>query len=298
MGKNLFFTDFKDILYAKHRKELADYEVTCQDIDIACFKSEHFATLYLDAYVYLLLSEGEVSISVNYETQTLKSPGILVLTPLHIVQFIEVTPQIAGKLLVVNKPFLDIVPSMEKVFKHLNRSLKLYSNPAFGLLPADYVTLNNCMQSMQNRLKQTKHIFLKEILQNQFVTFLLEWINIYESYASLNPSEVNLNRSEQILQSFISLLKDHFKSEHLVSFYADKLHITPQYLTLIVKKLTGQTITDFVYEMLYSEARILLSQSDRTIQQIADELHFSDSSSFCKFFKRRSGTSPLKYRFN
>lgn len=116
------------------------------------------------------------------------------------------------------------------------------------------------------------------------------------TYCFKNPSEVDLNRSEQILKSFISLLKENFKQQHTVTFYADKLNITPQYLTLIIKKLTGQTINEFIYEMIYSEARILLTRSDLTIQQIADELHFSDSSAFCKFFRRRSGVSPLKYR--
>lgn len=291
-----FFADFKELLSAEHQKELSKYEITSLDVTIDNFGKESATSLYLDSYIYLLIREGEITISVNYETYQLNGYGIAVLTPLHILQFNNVSADMKGKLLVVNKPLLDIVPSMEKVFKHLNRSLKLYSNPVFNLQPDNFHTLDRAIQHIAHKIEQTNHLFQQEMIQNLFVAFLLEWIHIYESDMSLNPSKVNLNRSEQILKSFISLLKVHFETEHTVPFYADKLHITPQYLTLIVKKLTGQTINEFIFEMIYSKARILLNRSDLSIQQIAEELHFSDSSSFCKFFKRRSGISPLKYR--
>lgn len=87
-----------------------------------------------------------------------------------------------------------------------------------------------------------------------------------------------------------------FVIEKNASLYSNRIHITPQHLTLIIKKLTGQTIADFIYEMLYNEAQILLIRSDLSIQQITDALHFSDSSAFSKFFKRRSRMSPLTFR--
>ncbi|WP_108212345.1 hypothetical protein [Pontibacter mucosus] len=54
------------------------------------------------------------------------------------------------------------------------------------------------------------------------------------------------------------MLVDHYSLEHHVHFYANQLHITPHYLTLVVKRMTGHTVADFIFLMLYGEARLLL----------------------------------------
>ena len=89
-------------------------------------------------------------------------------------------------------------------------------------------------------------------------------------------------RYAYILRKFITLLMLHYKTEHSVPFYAREMNITPQYLTSIIKSQTGRSVNNFIYEMLYSEARNLLALSEFSIQQIASELQFSDQASFSK----------------
>lgn len=108
--------------------------------------------------------------------------------------------------------------------------------------------------------------------------------------------EGNLTRYESIIKSFIELLASNYREEHKVEFYASRLNLSAHYLTLIVKRVTGQSVADFIFEMLYSEARTLLTHSKLSIQEIASSLNFSDQSSFGKFFKRKSGISPADYR--
>lgn len=296
MDEKAHLIDFRELLPASVKEELNRYEIACFEIRQEYLDRMIHAPFYSDSYIYLLGISGELSLTVNYKTYHFTPESIAVLTPLHIIHFMENSGPFACFFLMVNKPFLDIVPSMEKVFKHVNRSLKLFNKPVVGLPTDDHVVLRKCLKEIGQRIVQTDHLLQKELLQNSFIRFLLEWINIYEKYTRRNPSNVDLNRSEQILKSLIALIKEHFKKEHHVPFYAEKLHVTPQYLTFIVKRLTGQTVNEFIYEMLYSEARILLSRTGLSIQQIAEELHFSDASAFCKFFKRRAGVSPLKFR--
>lgn len=71
--------------------------------------------------------------------------------------------------------------------------------------------------------------------------------------------------------------------------YGVKLYSQP------VIKFTPQEV-EFIYEMLYSRARALLQENKMSIQEIATYLHFSDQSSFGKFFHRHSGVSPKEYR--
>ena len=105
-----------------------------------------------------------------------------------------------------------------------------------------------------------------------------------------------LSRKEELFEQFLQLLFEHFRVEHAVTFYADKLFITPQYLSLILKELTGMSANKWIDDALVAEAKVLLKAPQMTVQQVADQLHFSDQSTFGKFFKKHMGISPMEYR--
>lgn len=81
-----------------------------------------------------------------------------------------------------------------------------------------------------------------------------------------------------------------------VKFYADKLCLTPNYLSGVVKDYTGKTATEWVNEFVILEAKIMLTDSELSIQEIAYQLHFTDQSAFGKYFKQLVGISPKLYR--
>ena len=107
-----------------------------------------------------------------------------------------------------------------------------------------------------------------------------------------------MSRSDEIIKDFAELLVKHVTKETSVEFYAEKICISKQYLSLIVKDKTRVTIGTIISAMRAAAAARLLRDPKHTIQQVAEELSFADQSSFGKFFKKHSGLSPLKYRQN
>ena len=103
-------------------------------------------------------------------------------------------------------------------------------------------------------------------------------------------------RVEEIFIDFIRLLPRHFVEHHDIPFYADQLHISPVYLSRVVRQVTGRTVVDYINQMLLMEATFLLKTSELSITQIADRLNFADAPSFSKFFSRLKGLSPRTYR--
>ena len=103
-------------------------------------------------------------------------------------------------------------------------------------------------------------------------------------------------RVEEIFIGFIRLLPLHFVEHHDIPFYASKLHITPVYLSRVVRQVSGRTVIDYINQMLLMEATFLLQTSKLSITQIADHLHFADTPSFSKFFLRMKGMTPREYR--
>lgn len=119
----------------------------------------------------------------------------------------------------------------------------------------------------------------------------------YKSLADKSPqSDSPGNRPSNYVSEFIRLLQLHYMSERSVSFYADKLFISPKYLSLLVKKTTGRSASRWIDDRVIMEARNLLRYSNKNIQQVAYMLNFSNQSSFGKYFKHLTGMSPTEYQ--
>ena len=156
--------------------------------------------------------------------------------------------------------------------------------------------IGNMIESLSNK----DHTFAEEINYAYFYILLTDMADMmwrkYGRYEPVKQSE--MRRADGILKEFSELLVKHVKTETSIGFYAEKLCISKQYLSLIVKDKTRVTIGTIISTIRAEAAARLLRDPKNTIQQIAEELSFADQSSFGKFFKKHSGLSPLKYRQN
>ena len=106
----------------------------------------------------------------------------------------------------------------------------------------------------------------------------------------------DLHHKKEIYEIFLHHLYRHFRENRQIRFYADKMNVTPAYLSRLVKEISNNTVNDHVKSLVYKEICNLLTQTDLTMGEIAEQLHFSDQSAMTNFFKQRSGMTPLAYR--
>ena len=132
------------------------------------------------------------------------------------------------------------------------------------------------------------------IIRSLIYIILHEIDNAHQNQLSFQSPEVD--KGTHILAQFKALLSEYFKEERQVSFYADKMHLTPKYFSTVIKEVSGKTAGEWIREMLLLEAKVRLQNKEQSIAQIAYDLHFSDPSHFGKFFKKHIGISPLEYR--
>lgn len=104
------------------------------------------------------------------------------------------------------------------------------------------------------------------------------------------------SKDDSTLTQFLTLAEKHASTQRETSFYADKLCLTPKYLSRLVKEKTGRTAKEIILNYVSLQARSMLLGTDLQIQQISDALHFPSQSVFGKFFKRTTGLSPREYR--
>ena len=162
----------------------------------------------------------------------------------------------------------------------------------------DIQTLKKDISNMIESLSNKEHRFAEEINYAYFYILLTDMADMmWRKLGSEAPSrQADMRRSDNIMKGFAELLTEHVRKEINVEFYAEKLCISKQYLSLIVKEKTQMSIGKIISIMRVEEASRLLRDPELTLQQIAEELSFSDQSSFGKFFKKHSGMTPMKYR--
>ena len=162
----------------------------------------------------------------------------------------------------------------------------------------DVKTLAKDINNMIEALSDKEHRFAEEINYAYFYILLTDMANMmWHRYGQGQPTHHSeMKRSDSILKGFAELLSQHINKETSLDFYAEKLCISKQYLSLIVKEKTRVTAGTIVAVMRTETASRLLRDPEITIQQVASMMSFADQSSFGKFFKKHTGVSPMKYR--
>lgn len=106
----------------------------------------------------------------------------------------------------------------------------------------------------------------------------------------------NKGRQNSYFNTFTELICRSGIGEGRVSYYAGKLHITPDYLSDIVKNVTGISVKKYIQKWRISEAKKLLRYTDCSVSQVADRMNFEDPSYFIRFFRTHTGMTPLQYQ--
>jgi AraC-like DNA-binding protein len=98
------------------------------------------------------------------------------------------------------------------------------------------------------------------------------------------------------VKNFLKLIEENYQNNLSVTEYARMLAVTPNHLTQMVRQITGKTSIELLQDKLIVETKRLLIHTNLTVSEISDKLSFDDQSYFTKYFKNKTGITPLQYR--
>lgn len=281
------------------KSRLYMYESYQADILVADLNSQDVFLndpVRVNALQVLLVLEGSIDLSIDYVLFQASTNTVVTIMPTHITKVMKYSPNFKGRLMAVSRAFLE-QSMMPNHSSSMIQYMKIRKNPTILLQESEIKTLDECMLRLRQTILQTSHHLQRLLIQNTLMGFFIEMGNIFSERKEYNTPP-SLTRKEELFESFLRILYMYCKEQHVVSFYAEQLYITPQYLSLILKELTGRSANKWIDEALMQEAKILLKAPQATVQQVAYALHFSDQSTFGKFFKKHAGMSPMEYRKN
>lgn len=136
-----------------------------------------------------------------------------------------------------------------------------------------------------------KLLMVKNQMENLFLAIDIELSRL----TSENPPPA-LPRALEIIRQFGMLLQNHAAEHHDVAFYADKLCITPYYLSTITAQVMLDTPKGLIDKQIIQAMKVLLTTSNAPLKEIADKMYFEDTSYMSRFFRRHTGLSPSDFR--
>ncbi len=147
-------------------------------------------------------------------------------------------------------------------------------------------------------LGNKSHHFIKELNYALYTVLMTDFVNIMWIHMGDSDEELqaDISRTDELFRQFMMILDENIERESNVEFYANKMFISKQYLSLIVKKQTKVPVGTIISRTRYQRAAKLLRNPEYSVQQVAHMLSFADQSAFGKFFKKHSGVSPSAFR--
>jgi AraC-like DNA-binding protein len=252
-----------------------------------------------DGYILFFLKRGRFSIDFNLKTYDVHEGSLLVTVPGNIIRLGQLAeerlPEIELVYVVLSKQFVSgLQLDFNKVFQD---SVQMLENPCIVLneeqlaLAESYFLL--ARQVLQSSLSNKKDIIGGLLSSLSYMTEDIWTGQLNEKTEALADSGA---RAALTYDRFMKLVTEYHNRERGMQFYADKLCLTPKYLSKIVKEASGRSGPEWIDAFVILEAKNLLRYSDESIKEIAYKLHFPSASVFNKFFKANTGLVPSDYR--
>ena len=249
----------------------------------------------LNALIIGVGAEGETSLTSNLQEFRLKKDSLFIFSPKHILQ-VQSNNRFKAHLIVIAPDFLKRINIDTKRMMPL--FLQFGSLPCMELTHAESQSLRSFISMVEQELKGSETDFSSEIIGGLIAATIYKVGDILTHYLTEHP-EVDSpihNRAEEYFRQFTELLGEHYKHERSVGFYARQLCITPKYLTTLIKRISGKSVSEWIDNYVILEAKTLLKYSNMSVQEIAYYLNFPNQSFFGSYFKRNAGMSPSQYK--
>ena len=249
----------------------------------------------LNALIIGVGTEGETSLTSNLQEFRLKKDSLFIFSPKHILQ-VQSNHRFKAHLFVIAPDFLKRINIDTKRMMPL--FLQFGSLPCMELTHAESQSLRSFISMVEQELKGSETDFSSEIIGGLIAATIYKVGDILTHYLTEHP-EVDSpihNRAEEYFRQFTELLGEHYKHERSVGFYARQLCITPKYLTTLIKRISGKSVSEWIDNYVILEAKTLLKYSNMSVQEIAYYLNFPNQSFFGSYFKRNAGMSPSQYK--
>ena len=235
--------------------------------------------------------EGSAQYTVDTKEYMVHKNDVIIVNEGQVIGNYMFSPDCKGvAIMSSNDFFAEIIKEVHEISQLF---LLAYSKPVFNLKQEKAEVFMSYFNNIRLRVDDTEHHFRKQLTMSLLKAMIYDIGNeIYQTQVA-TPKRT---RADAIFTKFITLVKDNFRHERRVGWYAQQMCITPKYLSETVKQVSRRTPNDWIDHYVSLEIRVLLKNSTMSIKEIAQTLNFPNQSFLGKYFKEHVGMPPTKYR--
>lgn len=251
-------------------------------------------------YMAFFCIKGEFEVEINLKKFTIRKDSMFIYTPGNIVRVTNIDPREKESVhFVVVAISEDLMSSTRFDFSKLySESLRLLESPCVVINENErglYRKYFDLIQEVSKMRMPNMRESVTALISSIFYLMGAMWTDRLTA-AKKNGGDEMSTRSKIVLEDFLLLVRDYHTKERSLSFYADKLYLTPKYLSKLIKSVSGKSAHEWIDSFVILEAKNLLKYSDMSIKSIVYELNFPNQTTFYRFFKTKTGMTPSEYR--
>ena len=235
---------------------------------------------------------GKAQYSVDTEEYLVTPGDVIIINEGTVTDNYMLSPDCKGMGILISIDFFrETIKGMHELSQ-----LFLFSrtHPVFNLTQDEISLIKAYFKAIKFKVDDKNHHFRSDVVRSLMMSMIYDISN--GIYRIQQANDRRQSRAEAIFTSFIKLVETNFRHERRVGWYGEQLCITPKYLSETVKQVSKRTPNEWIDNYVILEARVMLRNTNMSIKEIAQELHFPNQSFLGKFFKEHVGMSPSEYR--
>ncbi len=235
----------------------------------------------------LFLKKGSMRNLLNFEEYEIQERTLAIFPPNFNIENTNISTDFSAEIIALKETFFES-EDMIKLFS------TIWSNPyILQLNEEEFRMVEKYFSLTRDLLNTTFSTSIKLSLQHLLNSFIL---NIKTFSGRSIEKDIQSPYKISMFQRFISLVKEHYKQERTIGFYANQLSITPHYLSALIKQTSGETVMQWINKMVILKSKELLREGNLLVYEISNELNFPNPSFFSRFFKKQTGITPFQYQ--
>lgn len=267
-----------DFDFLKTPLQIYDLDTTTEYIQIP-------TPLFRPDYNFIVhVTKGNTKQQIDNDIVSISENDVLFVKQGHITAMREIDQVITGHFILFEESVLNHILSKQEL-------IQIFASNSVIKLPEETsVWLNSlfCLLAQEFRNENSNHEICYSLLQAALQKIITSNKNVNKT----------VNRCNEIAFNFKELVYSHHSQDKSVSFYADKLNISINYLNRCIKQTTGIAPKEWINNVSILQSQILLQDLTKDISEIAFELNYEDPSYFGRLFKKITGTTPSQYRIS
>ena len=173
-------------------------------------------------------------------------------------------------------------------------SISLNQDPVIKLTDEQAAILIADFHRLRERMDDRHLLFYRELMGSICLTMMYD---IFEPHAQRDATDTHSDRTAYIVKQLMALLATGIsRTERDVSYYAERLNVSPKYLSATIKRVTGHSVTSYIDRHTVPILKGYLGDERLSLTQIAELMNFASLSYFSRYCTKHLGQSPSEYR--